>query len=251
MARAGWTTPTGSAGWWSATSGNGRRAGPHRCQEAGSHPRRWWPPRPRPRRHHPNRRGIGHDYIHSAVDDRSRVAFSQILPDESAATAGLFLIEAASFFADHGVRIQRVLPTTARPMPPVDPVRRVPVVVEHLMLDDPRRLRGWLPQTVPQLWGLAPLSAPRRRPGPAASVVQCSAGSTGMANSLGSVMAPTRDAPPWWRPRALVAGRRVDRRLCEPGGVAPGAGRLRMPRRDVPARAVGIAWWSRGELVSI
>jgi transposase len=46
--------------------------------------------------------GIGYDYIHSAVDDRSRVAFSQILPDESAATAALFLIEAASFFADHG-----------------------------------------------------------------------------------------------------------------------------------------------------
>ena len=32
-------------------------------------------------------RSPGYDYIHSAVDDRSRVAFSQILPDESAATA--------------------------------------------------------------------------------------------------------------------------------------------------------------------
>jgi transposase InsO family protein len=59
-------------------------------------------------------RGIGYDYIHSAVDDRSRVAFSQILPDESAATAALFLIEAASFFADHGVRIQRVLTDNAK-----------------------------------------------------------------------------------------------------------------------------------------
>ena len=59
-------------------------------------------------------RGIGYDYIHSAVDDRSRVAFSQILADESAATAALFLIEAASFFADHGVRIQRVLTDNAK-----------------------------------------------------------------------------------------------------------------------------------------
>jgi transposase InsO family protein len=59
-------------------------------------------------------RGIGYDYIHSAVDDRSRVAFSQILPDESAATAALFLIEAASFFADHGVVIQRVLTDNAK-----------------------------------------------------------------------------------------------------------------------------------------
>jgi transposase InsO family protein len=59
-------------------------------------------------------RGIGYDYIHSAVDDRSRVAFSQILPDESAATAALFLSEAASFFADHGVVIQRVLTDNAK-----------------------------------------------------------------------------------------------------------------------------------------
>jgi transposase InsO family protein len=59
-------------------------------------------------------RGIGYDYIHAAVDDRSRVAFSQILPDESAATAALFLVEAASFFADHGVQIQRVLTDNAK-----------------------------------------------------------------------------------------------------------------------------------------
>jgi transposase InsO family protein len=62
----------------------------------------------------PTGRGIGYDYVHSAVDDRSRVAFSQILPDESAATAALFLIKAASFFADHGVRIQRVLTDNAK-----------------------------------------------------------------------------------------------------------------------------------------
>jgi transposase InsO family protein len=59
-------------------------------------------------------RGIGYDYIHSAVDDRSRVAFSQLLPDESAMTAAGFLVEAAAFFADHGVRIQRVLTDNAK-----------------------------------------------------------------------------------------------------------------------------------------
>ena len=59
-------------------------------------------------------RGIGYDYVHSAVDDRSRVAFSQLLPDESAATAALFLCEAASFFADHGVVIERVLTDNAK-----------------------------------------------------------------------------------------------------------------------------------------
>jgi transposase InsO family protein len=62
----------------------------------------------------PTGRGIGYDYVHSAVDDRSRVAFSQVLPDESAMTAALFLIEAAGFFADHGVQIQRVLTDNAK-----------------------------------------------------------------------------------------------------------------------------------------
>ena len=61
-------------------------------------------------------RGIGYDYVHSAVDDRSRVAFSQILADESAMTAAQFLVETARFFAEHGVRIERVLTETPRPM---------------------------------------------------------------------------------------------------------------------------------------
>jgi transposase InsO family protein len=59
-------------------------------------------------------RGIGYDYVHSAVDDRSRVAFSQILSDETGTTAARFLVEAASFFAEHGVRIQRVLTDNAK-----------------------------------------------------------------------------------------------------------------------------------------
>jgi len=59
-------------------------------------------------------RGIGYDYVHSAVDDRSRVAFSQILADEKATTAARFLVEAAGFFADHGVRIERVLTDNAK-----------------------------------------------------------------------------------------------------------------------------------------
>jgi transposase InsO family protein len=58
--------------------------------------------------------GIGYDYVHSAVDDRSRVAFSQLLPDEKATTAAHFLVEAAEFFADHGVRIERVLTDNAK-----------------------------------------------------------------------------------------------------------------------------------------
>jgi transposase InsO family protein len=59
-------------------------------------------------------RGIGYDYLHSAVDDRSRVAFSQLLPDETATTCARFLVEAAAFFAEHGVGIERVLTDNAK-----------------------------------------------------------------------------------------------------------------------------------------
>jgi transposase InsO family protein len=59
-------------------------------------------------------RGIGYDYLHSAVDDRSRVAFSPILADETGQTAARFLVEAAGFFAEHGVRIERVLTDNAK-----------------------------------------------------------------------------------------------------------------------------------------
>ena len=54
-------------------------------------------------------RGAGYDYIHVAVDDASRVAHLEALPDEKGDTAARFLLAAAAFFASHGVRIERVL----------------------------------------------------------------------------------------------------------------------------------------------
>ena len=59
-------------------------------------------------------RGLGYDYVHSAIDDRSRVACSQLLADETGETSARFLVEAAGFFADHGVRIERVLTDNAK-----------------------------------------------------------------------------------------------------------------------------------------
>ena len=53
---------------------------------------------------------IGYDYIHSAVDDHSRIAYSEIHNDEQGATAAEFLLRAAEFFANHGVtRIEAVM----------------------------------------------------------------------------------------------------------------------------------------------
>ena len=57
---------------------------------------------------------IGYDYVHSLVDDYSRLAYSEILPDEKGATCAAFLQRAASYFAAKGItRIERVLTDNA------------------------------------------------------------------------------------------------------------------------------------------
>ena len=53
---------------------------------------------------------IGFDYIHSMIDDHSRLAYSEIHPDEKGATCAGFLARAAAYFAAHGItRIERVM----------------------------------------------------------------------------------------------------------------------------------------------
>ncbi|MBF6468659.1 IS481 family transposase [Nocardia beijingensis] len=56
---------------------------------------------------------IGFDYVHVAVDDHSRLAFAQILPDEKGGTCAAFLNAAALFFAGHGVEVRRVMTNNA------------------------------------------------------------------------------------------------------------------------------------------
>src|SRR3712207_7270477 len=50
---------------------------------------------------------IGHEFVHTAVDDHSRLAYCEVLPDEQAATAVAFWARAQAFFADHGVTVAR------------------------------------------------------------------------------------------------------------------------------------------------
>ncbi|WP_405482819.1 IS481 family transposase [Streptomyces anulatus] len=60
------------------------------------------------------RSNMGFDYIHSAVDDHSRLAYSEIHTDEKAATCAGFLTRAAAFFHRQGIpRIERVLTDNA------------------------------------------------------------------------------------------------------------------------------------------
>ncbi|WP_329423553.1 IS481 family transposase [Streptomyces sp. NBC_01268] len=59
-------------------------------------------------------RGMGFDYVHSAVDDHSRLAYSEIHGDEKVATCAGFLTRAAAFFQAQGIdRIERVLTDNA------------------------------------------------------------------------------------------------------------------------------------------
>ena len=55
----------------------------------------------------------GYDLIHSAIDDHSRLAYSEVLANERGATCADFLRRAAGFFAAHGIRIRQVMTDNA------------------------------------------------------------------------------------------------------------------------------------------
>ena len=58
--------------------------------------------------------GPGWDYVHSLVDDHSRLAYSEVLSDEKGATCAGFLARAIAYFADHGItRIERLMTDNA------------------------------------------------------------------------------------------------------------------------------------------
>lgn len=52
---------------------------------------------------------IGYQYLHNAVDDHSRLAYSEILPNERKETAAAFWTRAQAWFAGHGIHVSRVL----------------------------------------------------------------------------------------------------------------------------------------------
>lgn len=60
-----------------------------------------------------NTRGLGYDYVHAAVDDHSRLAYAEILPNEQGPTCAAFLLRTAEFFAGHAVTIRQVMTDNA------------------------------------------------------------------------------------------------------------------------------------------
>lgn len=60
-------------------------------------------------------RGLGWDYVHVAVDDHSRIAYAEVLPDERATTCAGFLHRACHWLhQQHGVTVRRVLTDNAK-----------------------------------------------------------------------------------------------------------------------------------------
>ncbi|MFF8902199.1 IS481 family transposase [Streptomyces lydicus] len=55
------------------------------------------------------RSGAGYSYLHTAIDDRSRLAYSEIHTDEKKETATSFWKRAHAFFAQGGIVVERVL----------------------------------------------------------------------------------------------------------------------------------------------
>jgi transposase InsO family protein len=55
------------------------------------------------------RGSAGWEFVHIAIDDHSRLAYAEVLPDEKAATAIGFLKRALAFFARYGIRVECIL----------------------------------------------------------------------------------------------------------------------------------------------
>lgn len=55
------------------------------------------------------RKGAGWDYVHVAIDDASRIAYAEVLRDETGATSAAFLRRAQTWFHTLGIRVRRVL----------------------------------------------------------------------------------------------------------------------------------------------
>jgi transposase InsO family protein len=58
--------------------------------------------------------GIGWEHVYVAVDDHSRVAFSQILPAENGDCATAFLQAALAYYRSLGIRVERILTDNAK-----------------------------------------------------------------------------------------------------------------------------------------
>jgi transposase InsO family protein len=88
------------------------------------------------------RRGAGWDYVHVAIDDRTRIAYVEVLRDETGESSAAFLRRAIAWYRTLGVRVQRILTDNGSGYR----ARRFAHVREHLRVIH-KRTRPYRPRT--------------------------------------------------------------------------------------------------------
>jgi transposase InsO family protein len=88
------------------------------------------------------RKGAGWDYVHVAIDDRTRIAYAEVLRDETAETSAMFLRRALAWYRTLGIRVRRVLTDNGSGYI----ARRFAHEIEHLKVVH-KRTRPYRPRT--------------------------------------------------------------------------------------------------------
>ena len=65
--------------------------------------------------HSRENQGVGWEFMHVAVDDATRLVYAEILGDERARTAALFLVRAVRWYRSQGIAVDRVLTDNGNP----------------------------------------------------------------------------------------------------------------------------------------
>jgi transposase InsO family protein len=54
-------------------------------------------------------RGAGWEYVHVAIDDATRIAYAEVLPDEKHGGVEIFLKKALCYFSSLGIKVERLM----------------------------------------------------------------------------------------------------------------------------------------------
>jgi transcriptional regulator with XRE-family HTH domain len=87
-------------------------------------------------------RGIGWEYLHLAVDDHSRLAYSEIIPDEKRGSCLAFLFnQRLRFFRRYSIAVERVMTDNGSPSNHAATLRRAASLASATSARDPTRPR--------------------------------------------------------------------------------------------------------------
>ena len=103
---------------------------------------------------------IGWEYVHIAIDDATRLAYAEVLPDEKASTAIAFLRRAIAHYRSYGIRVERLMTDNGSAYrSTVHAIACRALAIRHL------RTRPYRPQTNGKACVLASGCRPSRRRG--------------------------------------------------------------------------------------